>query len=82
MSRVSFRSRCDAGSKKTRNRRASVEAIPDAHDPRVLISVLESFDDFPVEMQHPGGPVTLTLSAAEGFARAILQAVEDCKAGH
>lgn len=82
MSRVSFRSRCAAGSKKTRNRRACVTAVQDAYDPHVLIDVLESFDDFPAAMQRSDGPVKLTPEAAAGYARAILKAVEECTEGH
>lgn len=77
--RTSFRSRCPAGSKKTRNRRAFVTANPDPYNPTVTVGVLESFDDFPKAMQRSDGPATLNLSAAEGYAKAILKAVAECR---
>lgn len=82
MSRVSFRSRCDWGSRKSRNRRCCVTPVPDAYTPMVRIEVLESFDDFPERMQQPDGPVLLPPKVAIMYAKAIIAAAELCLEGH
>lgn len=82
MSRVSFRSRCERGSRKNRNRRCCVTPVPDAYTPMVRIEVLESFDDFPVQMQQPDGPVLLPPAVAINYAKAIIAAAEACLEGH
>lgn len=81
MSRTSSRSRCPAGSKETRNRRAFVTAMPDPCGPNVLVGVLESFDDFPEAMQRPDGPAVLPPKIASKYAHAIIAAAEACLEG-
>lgn len=81
MSSTSFRSRCPAGSKKVRNRRAFVTAVPDPYQPHVLVGVLESFDDFPEVMQRPDGPAMLPPKIAIKYAQAIIEAAEACLEG-
>lgn len=79
--RKSFRSRCWAGSRKTRNRRAFVTAVPNPYEPHVLVGVLEAFDDFPEVMQRPNGPARLPPKVAIMYAQAIIKAAEACLEG-
>lgn len=78
MSLTSFRSRCTRGASRKIRRRASVEAIQDAYDPHVLVSVCE--DSTAGEIAEM--VVRLSPEAAAGYARAILRAVDECLEGH
>lgn len=78
MSRTSFRSRCVRGASRRIRRRASVEALQDAYDPHVLVSVCEDSISGVVDEMV----VKLSPEAAAGYARAILRAVDECLEGH